>query len=169
MTNCSCLYEEQQPSRFLVVPSKKIRKNFDLIRSYNKNNQEALAEWQQFIEFIQSYLSNRSVALDYPNRCNVLRNGALHLIEPKLNIDLRYTIGFDNRTNRNYVFIFKMDYKLDRFGLIRPAELVENKFAQRLLESRLENTIKKIVRNVLKEHRYKEIKRNKYSKYLYSL
>lgn len=170
MIKNNCLYEDQRLSKLRVIPHQSIRINLDLIREYNKNNQEGLSELREYIAFIESYLSNPVIAWDNTGeRCYRTRTGALHMVDETLGIDVLYRIPVDKYRGGNYVYILNLDYQLDRFGLKRPPNLKENRLEQQpLVEIYLRNLIKETVRNVLREHWNREINQNKYSQYLYS-
>ena len=168
MIKNNCLYEDQRLSKLRVIPCQSIRINLDLIREYNKNNQEGLSELREYIAFIESYLSNPVIAWDNTGeRCYRTRTGALHMVDETLGIDVLYRIHVDKYTGSNYVYILKMDYQLDRFGLKRPPGLKENRLEQPLVEIYLHNLIKESLRTALREHWNREKKRNRYSSYLY--
>ena len=160
------LYEDQRLPQLRVIPSEKIRNNFNLIREYNKNNQDGLSEWYEYIDFIENYLSNPVIAWDNTGkRCYRTRTGAMHMVDKILGINVLYRIPIDKYTGGNYVYILKLDYQLDRFGLKRPPNLKENKlFLSPIIESYLHHLIKQSLRTSLMEH----MKREKSNRYLYS-
>ena len=160
------LYEDQRLPQLRVISSKKIRNNFELIREFNKNNQDGLSEWCKYIDFLENYLSNPVIAWDNTGeRCYIMRNGGMHMVDDALGIDVMYCIPVDRFTGGNYVYIFNLDYQLDRFGLKRPPNLKENKlFLSPIIESYLHNLIKQSLRTSLMEH----MRREKKERYLYS-
>lgn len=155
------LYEENLPQKLPVSFSAKIRNNINLIKDFNQNNLEALYQWYDYLDNLKSYISNPVIAWDYANRYSHLPNGAIHLVE--LGYDTTFIVSIDRTRNINYVYVFKLNLKLEEFGLKIPPNLQENKIRYiintmktnkkviRLTESDLHCLIEEAVRETLNE------------------
>ena len=109
------LNEDRLPQKLHVVFSRKIRKRIDDIYAKNQNNTKALYQWFNYIDGIERYISNPTIAWDnigrYPNSNN----------EQKFINDFDYNVGcvvkISSRTNLPYVYVFKVNLKPKEFGL----------------------------------------------------
>ena len=154
------LIEENLPPRLPIRFSSKIYNQIDNIYTYNQNNVNALLDWLDYIDGLKSYISHRKIAWDYANRYIRFPNGAVHLIE--LGYDVTYIIKTNKATNKNYIYVFKIDLKTEEYGLNIPPSLTEDKNVIRLTESMLKSMIAESLMNILNEyHEYKPVSRNK--------
>ena len=114
-----CLVSEDKlPKKLLVITSPEISKQIEMIDNYNQNNIDALSQWNEYIEGLKSYISNRSIAFDYANRFTKFPNGAIHLMD--LGYDVTFIVRTNRRTNRSYVYVFMLNLKPEEFGLRVP-------------------------------------------------
>jgi len=110
------LNEDRLPQKLHVVFSSKIRNRIDDIYTKNQNNVKALYQWFDYIDGIESYISNPTISWDnmgrYPNYNN----------ERRFINDFDYNVGciikINSRTNLPYVYVFKVNLKPKEFGLI---------------------------------------------------
>lgn len=109
------LNEDRLPQKLLVVFSRKIRNKIDKIYAKNQSNITALYQWFNYIDGIESYISNPTIAWDnmgrYPNYNN----------ERRFINDFDYNIGsvikINSRTNLPYVYVFKVNLNPRQFRL----------------------------------------------------
>ena len=114
-----CLVSEDKlPQKLSVITSPKISKQIEVIDNYNQNNIDALSQWNEYIEGLKSYISNRSIAWDYNNKYPRFPNGAIHLEE--LGYDVTFIVKTSHITNRSYVYVFMLNLKPEEFGLKVP-------------------------------------------------
>ena len=158
------LNEENLPPKLPIRFSSEIYKEIYSIIDYNQNNTVALSQWDNYIEGIKSYISNRSIAWDYNSRYAKFPNGTRFIRDFDYNVG--YTIKQGNKYG-TYVYVFMINLKPEEFGLKVPSTLKENKQSIRLTESYLYRIIEESVRSVLKEHRNIVRKKRRYH-YLYS-
>lgn len=112
------LIEEKLPPKLPVSFSAEIRKKINDIYAYNQNNIDGLYQWDEYIEGLKSYISNRSIAFDYANRYTTFPNGARHLRD--LGYDVSFIVSTNKNTNKNYVYVFMANLKPEEFGLKVP-------------------------------------------------
>ena len=110
------LNEDRLPQKLLVVFSRKIRNKIDKIYAKNQSNIKALYQWFNYIDGIESYISNQTIAWDnmgrYPNYNNERR------FINDFDYNIGYVIKISSRTNLPYVYVFKVNLKPREFGLI---------------------------------------------------
>ena len=82
------LNEDRYPQKLFVRFSSTIYKNIEEIYTYNQNNVESLRQCYKYLEGIQNYLSNPSIAFDYTNRFIQYPNGARFIQ------DFDYNVGY---------------------------------------------------------------------------
>ena len=144
------LNEENLPPKLPVSFSAEIRNNINLIKDYNQNNRDALYQWGDYIDNLKNYISNRKIAWDYANRYVHFPNGAVHLVE--LGYDVTFIVSFDRTRNVNYVYVFKLDLKLEEFGLKIPPTLNENKKKTiRLTETEFKQMLVECITKIINE------------------
>lgn len=119
------LYEDKKPLKIPVIFSPEIIEKMELIANHNRDKKEELTEWYNDIEGVKSYISNPTIAWDYRGKCRRSLNGELHLKE--LGHEVLYSIKTDKNTDKNYVYILKLNLKPDEFGLDIPSDLKEDK------------------------------------------
>lgn len=119
------LNEDKKPTKLPIIFSPEIIEKMELIANHNKDKKEELAEWYNDIEGIKSYISNPSIAWDYNGKCKRNQNGELFIKE--LGHEVLYSIKTDKNTDKNYVYILKLNVKPDEFGLDIPSDLKESK------------------------------------------
>lgn len=122
--NLLYLKEDNLPQRFPVKFSTKISDQINKIYEYNKSNSESISKWLDYIEWLQNYISNRSIAWDYANQHLKFPNGTRFI--SKFNIG--YTVKSD--TQGTYVYIFILDLKIEEYGLKAPTSLQEQVIKQ---------------------------------------
>ena len=112
------LNEDNLSPKLPISFSAKISKQINAIYACNQDNTDALCQWDEYIEGLKSYISNRSIAWDYNNKYSHFPNGAIHLEE--LRYDVTFIVKTNRRTNRNYVYVFRLNLKPEEFGLKVP-------------------------------------------------
>ena len=112
------LNEDKLPPKLPISFSAKISKQINAIYACNQDNTDALCQWDEYIEGLKSYISNRSIAWDYNNKYPRFPNGAIHLEE--LGYDVTFIVKTSHRTNRSYVYVFMLNLKPKEFGLKVP-------------------------------------------------
>lgn len=151
-----CLNEDKLPQSLFVAFSSKILEDIKSINSHNQDNIKGLYQWRDYLDGIQNYLSNPSIAFDYANRYSSFPNGAKFIRDFDYNVG--YTVKTNNATNQVYVYIFMVNLKPEEFGLRIPKN--ENKQYKtnrnmkqviRLTESDLHRVIKESVNKILNE------------------
>ena len=109
------LNEDRLPQKLLVVFSRKIRNKIDKIYAKNQSNIKALYQWFNYIDGIESYISNPTIAWDnmgrYPNYNNERR------FINDFDYNIGYVIKISSITNLPYVYVFKVNLKPREFGL----------------------------------------------------
>ena len=118
MTKICQINEDRLPQKLSVVFSNTIRQEMDAIYTYNQNNIDGLYQWYEYIDGIESYISNRSIAFDYANRYTTFPNGAIHLRD--LGYDVTFIVSTNRTTNKSYVYVFMLNLKPEEFGLKVP-------------------------------------------------
>lgn len=111
------LCEEEKPKKLYISVSSRIRNNINNIYAFNQENFSSLSQWSEYLKNLENYISNPVIAFDYSNRLFHYPNGAIHLVE------MGYDVTYITKTNNNgqvYVYIFKIDFKLNDFGLKDP-------------------------------------------------
>ena len=145
------LYEDKLPSKLLVIFSKNIKNEIDIIDKYNQNNHEGLLQLHDYLDGIRNYISNPVIAWDYTNRCQHFPNGTRLLRDFDYNVG--YTIKTNNQTQQAYVYIFMVNLKPEEFDLKVPPTLTENRqhlhHIYRINESQLRNIIKESIKKIL--------------------
>lgn len=113
-----CLNEGNMSQNFYVVLSPDIIKEMNAIYAYNQNNPKSLYQWYSYVEEVTNHISNRSIAWNYGNRLKQERNGAITLNDFDYNVT--YAVKISKRTHRAYVYVYKIDLKIENFGLKNP-------------------------------------------------
>ena len=154
------LNEDRPPQRLFVSFSKGIINKIKLICDYNKNNIDGVSKFCDYIKGLKRYISNPVIAFDYTNRYRRFPNGAIFIN------DFGYNTAFitktDERINRSYVYVFKIDVNLEEFGLKSPFitesvdSIVENVLREYLRRSNI-NESKDKHRKILKQKDLKNI------------
>ena len=103
------LNEDNLSPKLPISFSAKISKQINAIYACNQDNTDALCQWDEYIERLKSYISNRSIAWDYNNKYPRFPNGAIHLEE--LGYDVTFIVKTSHRTNRSYVYVFMLNLK----------------------------------------------------------
>lgn len=145
------LNEDNIPQNFLVKFSAKLAKKIKLISEYNHNNIEGVNKWLNYIDWIKSYISKRSIAWDYANQHIELPNGTRFI--RKFNIG--YTVKTDSQGA--YVYVFMIDLKIEEYGLTFPDTSSQN-YNQKATES-----------NFMSSDEYSKILLECYDRYLHNL
>lgn len=109
------LNEDNLSPKLPISFSAKISKQINAIYACNQDNTDALCQWDEYIERLKSYISNRSIAWDYNNKYPRFPNGAIHIRD--LGFDVTFIVKVNQTTNENYVYVFKLDLKPKEFGL----------------------------------------------------
>lgn len=141
------IYEDKRKPRLLVTVSPKIQQEINDIEYYNKDNTDALYQWYDYIKTLKNYISNPVIAFDNVNRYTHYPNGAVHLVE--LGFDVTFIVKNNERTNKTYVYIFRIELKPKEFGLDIPT-LNEQCFQKRTLIIS-EFQLRRIIRETLKK------------------
>ena len=110
------LNEDRLPQKLLVVFSRKIRNKIDKIYAKNQSNIKALYQWFNYIDGIENYISNPTIAWDNMGRYSNYNNERRFINDFDYNIG--YVIKISIRTNLPYVYVFKVNLKPREFGLI---------------------------------------------------
>ena len=153
------LNEDILPQKLPVRFSSKIDVKISSIANYNQGNTDAISQWYEYIEGIKSYISNPAIAWDYTSRYPHFPNGAIYIRE--LGYEVAFIVKTNNKTNRNYVYVFKANLNPEEFGLRVPPTLKKNRQSpNRLTETYLCHIIEKSVKSALREH---IIRRNRYN------
>ena len=118
MTKLCQINEDRLPQKLSVVLSTTIRQEMDAIYAYNQNNTDGLRQWYEYIDGMESYISNPVIAWDYINRYAHFPNGAIHLMD--LGYDVSFIVSTNRTTNENYVYVFMLNLKPEEFGLKVP-------------------------------------------------
>ena len=146
-----CINEDKLPPKLPVIFSKKITNEIDVIGYYNRNSDDKLSMWHDYLNGIMNYISNPAIAWDNTNRYIHFPNGATYIK------DFDFNVGFTIRTNCNksYVYVFTINLKPEEFGLKVPPILNENKqhtsdkIIYRIKESQLRRIIRESIKKVL--------------------
>ena len=128
-----CLNEGNKSSTLYVALSPEILKEMDAIYAYNQNNVKGLYKWYSYIEEVTNHISNRSIAWNYTNRLRQERNGAITLNDFDYNVT--YAVKISKRTHRAYVYVYKIDLKLEEFGLKMPPRVKEGRIGRIIIET----------------------------------
>ncbi len=118
------LNEGNQSSKFYVVLSPTIQNEMDAVFTHNQNNKKGLYQWYSYIEDVTNHISNRSIAWNYTNGLIQKRNGAITLNDFDYNVT--YAVKISKRTHRAYVYVYKINLKIEDFGLKNPFVTNEN-------------------------------------------
>ena len=142
----SSLTEDKLPPKLLVGFSSAIAKQIDRIYSCNQNNGEAIYQWLDYLDWVLDYMSNPVIAWDNINKHRQWPNETRFVSDFDINVG--YKIIADRRTNKPFVYLFRVNLKLEEFGLT-PPPLEENKSRLHLSESQLRRVIQRTLINVL--------------------
>ena len=93
------LNEDRLPQKLLVVFSRKIRNKIDKIYAKNQSNIKALYQWFNYIDGIESYISNPTIAWDNMGRYSNYNNERRFINDFDYNIG--YVIKISSRTNHH--------------------------------------------------------------------
>ena len=80
---------------------------------------------------------------------------------PFFDWNIAYYVKTNQYNQQAYVYIFKINLKLNEYDLQTPPNLKENKEIFRLKESDLHRMIKECIKNVFKETYYKQYNNGK--------
>ena len=108
------LKEDNRLPNLSVRFSPDITYRIESVNSQNYDKQEALSQWNDYIDWILRYLSNPVIAWDNMNRFHHTSNGETFIEE--LGMDVGFIIETDNNANQ-YVYVFYLDLKTDDYGL----------------------------------------------------
>ena len=106
---------EDKRHKFDVKVSYEIENAIDNIIFHNSENDKGLEDWGNYIDGIKCYISNPAIALDYMREFIHTHEDETYI--NKLGMDVGFTIGVDDITNKTYVYIFYLDLKAEDFGL----------------------------------------------------
>jgi len=146
----NCIYEDKRQSRLLVTVSPNIQQEINDIEYYNHNSIDALCQWYDYIETLKNYISNPVIAFDNVNRYTHYPNGAIHLVE--LGFDVTFIIKNNERTNKTYVYVFRIELKPEEFGLYIPTLNERKRFKKHthiITEFQLRRIIRESIKKVL--------------------
>ncbi len=143
------IIEDKLPRKLLVKFSATIYKQINSIAYFNRNNIEVLSQWYDYLNGIKTYLSNPSIIWDNTGRYIQWQNGARFINDFGYNV--AYSIVNDTTTNKNFVYVFKVNLALEEFDLKVPPLLTENKHIVRLTDSDLKFIITECVRRVIRD------------------
>ena len=74
-----CINEDKLPPKLPVIFSKKITNEIDVIGYYNRNSDDKLSMWHDYLNGIMNYISNPAIAWDNTNRYIHFPNGATYI------------------------------------------------------------------------------------------
>lgn len=109
------LKEDKRLAKLPVVFSPEISQNIEDIHRRNYDNQEALTEWDNYIDGVIGYISNPVIAWDNTGRFSHRPNGETYISEG--DIEVGFTIKVDNTTNRSYIYVFRINFHSENYGL----------------------------------------------------
>lgn len=119
----SNLYEDKKLQPIIVILSPKVLNKIETIEQYNRDNTSALSQWYEYIDGLESYISNPVIAWDNTGRYQHNSKKETHLKEA--GYDVIYTIKIDKTTNTNYVYILNIKFNLQEFDLKDPDSIPE--------------------------------------------
>ena len=124
-----------------------IEDRIDYIKFRNQFNIDGLSQWQNYLDWIARFISNKSIAWDYAGQFKSDRYGNVYF--NSLGYNLVFNFEKDEETTQLYVVIVDIDLNIDEFGL---NESKTRKNTNRLTETYLYHIIKTTIRSVLREH-----------------
>ena len=107
--------EEKRP-KLPVRFSQEIANEIEWINFRNFGNDEALSQWNDYIEGIILHISDPVIAWDNMNRYRHTSNEETFINENGM--DVGFLIEIDNHTNQSFVYVFYLDLNIDEFGLV---------------------------------------------------
>ena len=107
--------KEEKIKKLPVRFSQEIANEIEWINFRNFGNDEALSQWNDYIETIICYISDPVIAWDNMNRYRHNSYGETFIKE--LGMDVGFVIEIDNHTNKSFVYIFYLDLNIEEFGL----------------------------------------------------
>lgn len=144
---------EDKRHKFEVKVSYEIENAIDNIKFRNSENDKGLEDWGNYIDGIKCYISNPAIALDYMREFIHTHEDETYI--NKLGMEVGFTIGTDDITNKTYVYIFYLDLKASDFGLNES----RSKNIICLTSSDLKHIITESVQRILQEQESKVGKR----------
>lgn len=107
--------KEERP-KLPVRFSQEIANEIEWINFRNFGNDEALSQWNDYIEGIILHISDPVIAWDNMNRYRHTSNEETFIKENGM--DVGFLIEIDNDTNQSFVYVFYLDLNIDEFGLV---------------------------------------------------
>lgn len=112
--NHYCIKEDKRLPKLSVRFSQEITSGIESVNARNYDNQEALSEWNDYIDGIIRYISNPVIAWDNMNRFHHTSNRETFIDE--MGMDVGFIIETDS-TDNQYVYVFYLDLKTEDYGL----------------------------------------------------
>lgn len=107
--------KEEKIKKLPVRFSQEIANEIEWINFRNFGNDEALSQWNDYIETIICYISDPVIAWDNMNRYRHNSYGETFIKE--LGMDVGFIIEIDSHTNKSFVYVFHLDLNIEKFGL----------------------------------------------------
>lgn len=140
--NRYCVKEDKRLPKLSVRFSPDIAARIETVNARNFDNQEALSQWNDYIDGIIQYISNPVIAWDNTNRFHHTSNKETFIDE--MGMDIGFIIETDSTTNQ-YVYVFYLDLKTEDYGL---NESIKKKSVI-VTEAKLRRIISESIRRVL--------------------
>ena len=139
--------EDKLPQNLSVRFSAAINERIKTIANFNRYNTEAMFQWYNYLDGIKRYLSKRTIAWDNMGRYTRWPNGTRFISD--LGYNVGYSILNDKITNKDFVYIFKVNLAPEEYGLKLPPTLNENKKIIPLTESHIRQMVRETLRRYL--------------------
>ena len=147
------LNEDTLPPKLPAIYSEEIKNDIEIIKEYNQFEKQGLLELDAYIKWLESHITNRSIAFNYGRNFTVESDGAIFIDY----LGVRFRIEDDSK--RVFVKITWIDMKLEDYGLEAPPSLMENnqhntsgmKHTIYLKESNLRRIIVESLKSVFKD------------------
>lgn len=136
-----------------VVFSPEISQSIDNVYRRNYDNQEALAEWKNYIDGVIGYISNPVIAWDNVGRYPHFPNGAICVND--FGYNAAFIVKTNFKTNQPFVYLFKLNLNLEDFGLKMPPLKEESLLS--VTKSDIKNMVLECVECILEAKQYKKV------------
>lgn len=107
MAKSNCLKEDKTLPKLPIIFSTEVSNKIDEVFDFNKNDDNALSQFNDYIEGLKSYISNPVIAWDNMGRYQHSANGQVHIRE--LGYDVTFII--DVSTDKNFVYVIELKLK----------------------------------------------------------
>ena len=152
------LKEDKRLPKLPVIFSPEIIQSIEDIHRRNYDNQEALTEWENYIDGVIGYISNPVIAWDYVGRYPHFPNGAIFVND--FGYNAAFIVKTNFKTNQPFVYLFKLNLNLEAFGLkMLP---LKEEILLSITESEIKNMVMECVCRIISEEPKCDYKVGKY-------